>query len=57
MRDEENEATSRLAELEERRHPFGITGLIHQEVLQYAASGPKFDCLAEYVALRPSTIR
>jgi predicted nucleic acid-binding protein len=49
MRHEENEATSRLVELEERRHPFGITGVIHQEVLQGAASGTKFDYLAEYM--------
>jgi predicted nucleic acid-binding protein len=50
MRDEENGATKRLAELEVRRHPFGITGVIHQEVLQGAASRAKFDYLAEYIA-------
>lgn len=49
MRDEENEATNRLVEIEERRHPFGITGVIHQEVLQGAASRAKFDYLAEYL--------
>jgi len=49
MRDEENEATTRLAELEVRRYPFGITGVIHQEVLQGAASNTKFDYLAEYM--------
>ncbi len=49
MRDEENEATRRLSELEVRGYPFGITGVIHQEVLQGAASGTKFDYLAEYM--------
>ena len=41
MRDEENEATNRLVEIEERGYPFGITGVIHQEVLQGAASRAK----------------
>jgi predicted nucleic acid-binding protein len=49
IRDEENEATNRLVEIEERGHPFGITGVIHQEVLQGAASRAKFDYLAEYL--------
>jgi predicted nucleic acid-binding protein len=49
MRDEETEATKRLAEIEERRYPFGITGVIHQEVLQGAASRAKFDYLVEYL--------
>jgi predicted nucleic acid-binding protein len=49
MRDEETEATKRLAELEERQHTFGITGVIYQEVLQGAASEAKFDYLAEYM--------
>ena len=38
-----------LVEIEERGHPFGITGVIHQEVLQGAASRAKFDYLAEYL--------
>ena len=29
--------------------PFGITGVIHQDVLQGAASRAKFDYLAEYL--------
>ena len=49
MRDEENEATRRLAEIAERGYPFGITGVIYQEVLQGAASKAKFDHLAEYL--------
>jgi predicted nucleic acid-binding protein len=49
IRDEENEATNRLVEIEGRGHPFGITGVIHQEVLQGAASRAKFDYLAEYL--------
>jgi predicted nucleic acid-binding protein len=49
MRDEENEATGRLAEIGVRGHPFGITGVIHQEVLQGAASKAKFDYLAAYL--------
>jgi predicted nucleic acid-binding protein len=49
MRDEDKEATRRLAEIEARGHRFGITGVIHQEVLQGAASRAKFDYLAEYL--------
>ena len=49
MRDEETEATDRLAEIGERGHLFGITGVIHQEGLQGAASQPKFDYLAEFM--------
>lgn len=49
LRDEENEATRRLAEIEVRGQPFGITGVIYQEVLQGAASRAKFDYLAEYL--------
>ena len=49
MRDEENEATGRLTELEARGYPFGITGVIHQEVLQGAASRAKFDYLEEFM--------
>ena len=49
MRDEENEATERLAEIEVRRRPLGITAVIYQEVLQGAASRAKFDYLAEYL--------
>jgi hypothetical protein len=39
--DEENEATNRLVEIEGRGHPFGITGVIDQEILQGAASRAK----------------
>ncbi len=49
MREEENEATRRFAEISERGHPFGITSVIHQEVLQGAASKAKFDYLAEHM--------
>lgn len=49
MRDEENEATERLTGLQVRGYPFGITGVIYQEVLQGAASEAKFDYLAEYL--------
>ena len=33
--------------------PFGITGVIHQDVLQGAASRAKFDYLAEYLGSQP----
>jgi predicted nucleic acid-binding protein len=49
MREEQNEAIRRFGEIAERGHPFGITGVIHQEVLQGAASRAKFDYLAEYL--------
>lgn len=50
MREEENEATEHLAEVATRGHPFGITGVIYQEVLQGAASKTKFGYLAEYLS-------
>lgn len=50
MRGEENEATGRFVEVVERGHPFGITGVIYQELLQGAASKTKFDYLAEYLS-------
>lgn len=53
MRDEETEATQRFAEIARREQPFGITGVIHQEVLQGAASTAKFDYLAEYLGSQP----
>ena len=49
MRDEETEPARRLAEIAERGHPYGITGVIQQEILQGAASRAKFDYLAEYL--------
>ena len=49
MRDEENEVTKRFAEIQESGEPFGITGVIHQEVLQGAASRAKFDYLAQFM--------
>jgi predicted nucleic acid-binding protein len=49
MRDQDNEATRRLAEIEESGRPSGITGVIHQEVLQGAASRAKFDYLSEFM--------
>ena len=48
MRDEENDATRRFAEISEGVYPFGITGVIYQEVLQGTASSAKFDYLADY---------
>ncbi len=50
MREEENEATEHLAEVATRGHPFGIAGVIYQEVLQGAASKTKFGYLAEYLS-------
>ncbi len=50
MREEENEATEHFAEVVTRGHPFGITGVIYQEVLQGAASKTKFGYLAEYLS-------
>ena len=49
MRNEENEATKRFAKIQEGGRPFGITGVIYQEVLQGAASRAKFDYLAEFM--------
>jgi predicted nucleic acid-binding protein len=49
MRDEENEVTKRFTEIQESGRPFGITGVIHQEVLQGAATKAKFDSLAEFM--------
>lgn len=49
MRDTENDATRRFAEISGDGYPFGITGVIHQEVLQGAASRAKFDYLADYL--------
>jgi predicted nucleic acid-binding protein len=50
MREEENEATELFAEVATRGHPFGITGVIYQEVLQGAASKTKLGYLAEYLS-------
>jgi len=41
MRGEENEGTNRLVEIEGCGHPFGITGVIQQAILQGAASRAK----------------
>lgn len=49
MREVENGATEHFAQIVERGYPFGITGVIQQEVLQGAASRAKFDYLAEYL--------
>lgn len=49
MRDEDNEATRRFAEITGRGHPFGITSVIQQEVLQGAASRATFNYLAEHM--------
>ncbi|MGH3089350.1 MAG: type II toxin-antitoxin system VapC family toxin [Rubrobacteraceae bacterium] len=49
MRDIENEVTGRFDEIQERGLPFGITALIHQEVLQGAASPAKFDYLVDFM--------
>lgn len=50
MREEENEATERFAEIVERGYPFGIAAITCQEVLQGAASQAKFDYLADYLS-------
>ena len=49
MRNEENGATRRFAEISGSGYPFGITGVIYQEVLQGAASSAKFDYLADFL--------
>lgn len=49
MRDVENEVTARFDKIQERGHPFGITALIYQEVLQGAASPAKFDYLVDFM--------
>lgn len=49
MRGEENDATRRVAEISEGGYPFGITGVIYQEVFQGATSIAKVDLLAGYL--------
>lgn len=49
MREEENKATGHFMTVVNRGYPFGITGVIYQEVLQGAASQAKFDYLADYL--------
>ena len=49
MRDTENDATRLFAHISRRGYPFGITGVILQEVLQGAASQTKFDYLSDYL--------
>ncbi len=49
MWEEANKSIERFTEIASRGHPFGIVGVIYQEVLQGAASQAKFDYLAEYL--------
>jgi predicted nucleic acid-binding protein len=45
----ETEISERFAEMLDRGYPFGITGLIYQEVLQGVSSQGEFDRLSEYL--------
>ena len=49
MRDEESKVTKRFTGIQGRGEPLGITGVIHQEVLQGAASRAKFDYLKDFL--------
>lgn len=49
MRESETEGATRFGKALDRNIPFGITGVIYQEVLQGAATGADFERLAEYL--------
>lgn len=49
LQQRESEGGTRFAEALERGVPFGITGVIYQEVLQGAASEADFEKLSEYL--------
>ncbi len=49
FRDRRNAAVRRFDEIIEQRVPFGISGIIYQEVLQGAASEEEFARLAAYL--------
>ncbi len=50
LREEDDGAGGRFAEVLERGLPFGITGVIYQEVLQGADSRADFERLEEYLS-------
>lgn len=49
LRDKKNPTTKYFAELLDDESPFGITGIIYQELLQGAASKSDFDSLTDYL--------
>lgn len=48
LRQRKTPATRALEEIMEGGYPFGLSGIIYQEILQGAASPEDFDRLAEY---------
>lgn len=48
LRQRETPATNALEEIMERSYPFGLSGIIYQEILQGAVSPEDFDRLVEY---------
>lgn len=55
FRGRRNEAVRRFDDIIEQRVPFGINGIIYQEVLQGAASEEEFSRLAAYLGPNGST--
>lgn len=49
LREVETVGSTRFAEALDRGIPFGITGVVYQEVLQGASTGADFERLAEYL--------
>ena len=50
FRDIENASTMKFISILDRRLPFGITGVIYQEVLQGSASEQDFNQLKDYLS-------
>lgn len=50
FREIENEATSKFESIMDRNLPFGMTGIIYQEILQGAASESDFNQFKDYLA-------
>ncbi|CAN5759175.1 PIN domain nuclease [soil metagenome] len=49
LRERETVGAAKFAEALDRGIPFGLTGIVYQEVLQGAATGDDFERLAEYL--------
>lgn len=50
LRQKNNPTTKYFTELLDEEAPFGITGIVYQELLQGAASKSDFDSLADYLS-------
>lgn len=50
FREIENESTSKFISILDKKLPFGITGVIYQEILQGAASDKDFKKLKDYLS-------